>query len=489
MNEFEAPTPRRSPLALWAVLGLGLGVGFLVAWLLFLDPLGLFGPKAHDHGGEMAAAEESGLWTCGMHPQVIQDEPGQCPICHMDLVPLAMEVDSSPTEGPAHGAAVDGAAEWVCALHPQIVEAEPGECPIDGTALVRREAEPARATVNGIQIDPTVIQTMNVRTEVVERRDLSRRARTVGYLEYDQERMVTVTPKYSGWIENVSVNYTGETVRKGQPLFTIYSPELVQTEEELLAALRFAERMGEAPTESRQRAEALVEATRTRLGYWDVTPQQIRRLEETGQIFRALTVTAPVAGVVMKRLPGLEGMAVKPGMELFHLANLSTLWLTVEIFEDQIPWIRPGLEATVTFPSFPGETFQGRVRILAPELSEATRTLGVKLEVPNRDGRLRAGMFATVIFRANAVVDVVAVPTNAVLRTGERNVVVVTVGDPAAGRFAPRPVELGVEGDGYVQVLAGLEAGERVVTSAQFLIDSEASLREAVRGMVGEHGH
>jgi RND family efflux transporter MFP subunit len=413
----------------------------------------------------------------------------------MDLVPLAGEDDPDDPDGHAghaHGTG-EPAAGWSCPLHPSIVEPESGSCPICGTELKPVAPEEPQASAggggSGVRIDPAVIQTMNVRTEVVERRSLSRRTRTVGYLEYDQERMVTVTTKYSGWIEKVHVNYVGEKVHKGDPLFEIYSPELVQTEEELLAAMRFAERMQDAPAESRRRAEALVGAARTRLGYWDVGEAQIRRLIETGEVFRTLTVPSPASGLVMKRMPGLEGMAVKPGMELFHLANLSTLWLTVEVFEDQIPWMRPGVEAEVTFPYFPGESFEGKVRILEPSLSEATRTLAVKLAVPNREGRLRAGMFATVVFRSEVVADAVAVPLNAVLRTGERNVAVVAVGDPAAGRFAPRELVLGVESEGYVQVLAGLEAGERVVTSAQFLIDSEASLKEAIRGMVGDHVH
>jgi Cu(I)/Ag(I) efflux system membrane fusion protein/cobalt-zinc-cadmium efflux system membrane fusion protein len=334
-----------------------------------------------------------------------------------------------------------------------------------------------------VTIDPTVQQNMNVVTERVSRRDISHEIRTVGYLDYDQEQMVSITTKYPGFIEETYVNYIGQPVKKGEPLFEIYAPELVQTEQELLSALRYANSMSSAPEETRRRAEALLEAARQRFAYWDISPEQVRRLEETGEVFRTLQVQAPVGGLVMKRMPGLEGMAVRPGMELLHIADLSDLWLTVEIFEDQLPWLDVGSEATISLDYFPGETFRGRVRYIEPEVSEKTRTVQLTLEVPNRGGKLRVGMYATVVFQPVAVTDALTVPNEAVLRTGQRNVVVVALG---GGRFAPRDVTLGPSGDGFVQVLSGLSEGDEVVTSSQFLIDSESNLREAIRKMIAE---
>ena len=281
-------------------------------------------------------------------------------------------------------------------------------------------------------------------------------------------------------MEKVYVNYVGEPVRRGQALFEIYSPELVQTEQELLSAISYAAAFPGAD-DARRRAEALVDAARTRLRYWDISAEQIARLEETGEIFRTLDVVAPAGGLVMKRMPGLEGMAVKPGMEVYHIADLSSLWLSVEIFENQVAWIGTGTPADVTFNYFPGETFRGTVRFIEPEFSEKTRTLRVKLEVPNPGGRLRAGMFATVVFRPVAARDALTVPSLAVLRTGQRNVVVVDLGD---GRFAPREVTLGHQSAGFVEVIDGLSEGDSVVTSAQFLIDSEASLQEVIQKML-----
>lgn len=534
MNESHETTPRRPPRGrrLLANLGWVLG-GAILTLVLVADPLDLhpFDTWMHDAlqhrhrngavGDGDGEAAEGRLWTCGMHPQVISEEAGQCPICGMDLVPVDMD-----EPGHDHAAAVEAsaAAVWTCEEHPEIEELAPGECPIDGRPLVRKPApaaaggereilfyrnphdptvtspvptkdamgmdyvpvyadrvDPSAGQGAAVRIDPVTVQNMNVQTALVERRDLSRPIRTVGYLDYDQQQMVTVTTKYSGFIEKVHVNYVGEPVRRGQPLFEIYSPELVQTQQELLSALSFAHRLEKAPADTRRRAEALAEAARTRLSYWDISRSQIERLKATGEVVRTLTVTSPASGLVMKRMPGMEGMGVKPGMELFHIADLSSLWLSVEIYEDQLPWLREGSEAEITLSYFPGETFRGKVRFVEPQVQEKTRTVGLRVEVPNRDGRLRAGMYATVRFDPMAAEGAVAVPRQAVIRSGERNLLIVALGE---GRFAPREVTVGAEGDDYVQILAGVEPGETIVTSSQFLIDSESNLREALQKLV-----
>lgn len=532
-DDFDSPPPsRQRPAVLIGVALASLVLGVVLAQVV---PLGaIFGGDGHDERSHVVDAEtaESGLWTCGMHPHVMEEEPGQCPICGMDLVPMRAADDDGHDE-MAHLVEAEAADSelWTCGMHPHVMEEEPGQCPICGMDLVPMQgsADGVGATGEGdagerevlyyrnphdptvtspvptqdamgmdyvpvyaesradagptVRIDPAMVQSMNVRTARAERRDLARPIRTVGYLEYDQQRMVTVTTKYPGWIERVYVNYVGETVRKGQPLFEVYAPELVQTEQELLSALEFARQMQDAPEDARRRAESLVDSARQRLAYWDVSPEQIQHLEENAEVFRTLTVRAPASGVVMKRMAGLEGMAVQPGMELFHLANLSSLWVSVELFEDQLAAVTPGTEATIELPYFPGETFTGRVRFIEPEFSETTRTVRAKIEVPNRQGRLRKGMYATVDLRPIEVEDALTVPMEAVLRTGQRNVVVVAVGE---GRFRPVEVTLGLEADGYAQVLSGLEAGAVVVTSAQFLLDSESSLQEAIQKMVAE---
>jgi Cu(I)/Ag(I) efflux system membrane fusion protein/cobalt-zinc-cadmium efflux system membrane fusion protein len=407
-----------------------------------------------------------------MHPEVLQDEPGTCPICQMDLVPVATE-----TESP------DRSARWSCSDHPMIEESSSGECPICGQALVaegdghplEQEARP------GVTIDPSVVQNMNLTTVRAARRDLTRKIRTVGYLAYDEETMISVTTRYSGFVEKVYVAGVGQEVRRHQPLFEVYAPELVQTQQELLTAVEYAHSLAGAPEEVRERADKLVEAARTRLRYWEMTNEQLRKIEESREVFQTITVTAPASGVVMKRVHGLEGMAIQPGMDVIHIADLDRLWLTVEVFEEQLPWVGRGSRARVLFDALPGEDFTGEIRFIEPEISPKTRSARLTLEVPNPRGRLRVGMYATVSFEPIAARSAVTLPSQAVIRTGDRDLVIVVAGD---GHFAPREVTVGLESEGIVEIRSGLADGEEVVSSAQFLIDSESNLRAAVQKMV-----
>jgi Cu(I)/Ag(I) efflux system membrane fusion protein/cobalt-zinc-cadmium efflux system membrane fusion protein len=493
MSLFESRSTTSSPQRARRVLAnlAWLALGAVLAWGLFANPFGLSSLDALRHRllgdppaemSEAVAESPKQLWTCGMHPQIIEEEPGQCPICGMNLVPLRGEAPAAEPGGRQPGTGEREILFYRNPMDPTITSPVPARDEM-GMDYVPVYADEVRGAGSGatVTIDPGIVQNMNVLTGVVERGDLTQEIRTVGYLEYDQQKMVSVTTKYPGWIEKVYVNYVGEPVKRGQPLFEIYSPELLQTEQDLLSAIQFAQRMESATDDARSRAENLVEASRQRLDYWDVTPDQIQKLEATGKVFRTLTVVAPASGVVMKRMPGLEGMATRPGMELFHIADLSSLWLSVEAFEDQIAWLRVGSEAQVSLSYFPGETFVGRVRYIEPQVNEKTRTVPLKLEVPNPRGKLRAGMYATVRFQPIVARDAILVPGLAVLRTGERTLVVVAEG---GGRFTPRAVELGSEGGDRVAVRSGLEPGERVVTSAQFLIDSESNLQEAVQKLL-----
>lgn len=480
-----ATTTRRWPRRVLASAA-WLALGALLAWTILANPLGfhaLDGVRNRVLGLHPAEAAPDQtpkqLWTCGMHPQIVQDHPGTCPICGMNLVPMR-------GDAPAPKAAAEGGRKLLFyrnPMNPTVTSPVPmkDEMGMDYVPVYEDEAAGTAGGGATVTIDPSIVQNMNVLTQAATRGDLTREIRTLGSLEYDQQKMVTVTTKYPGWIEKVYVNYIGEPVKKGQPLFEIYAPELVQTEQDLLTALEFARRLEGAPQDARQRAQDLVAAARQRLSYWDITPAQVERLESTGKVFRTSTVASPAGGVVMMRMPGLEGMAVKPGMELMHIADLSSLWLSVEAFEDQIGSLRVGSEAEVSLSYFPRESFKGRIRYIEPQVNEKTRTVPLKLEVPNADGRLRAGMYATVRFHPAVAKDVVLVPSLAVLRTGRRNLVVVA---EEGGRFTPQEVTLGAEGGGKVEIVSGLDAGQRVVTSAQFLIDSESNLREAVQKLL-----
>jgi len=387
----------RSRGRLWILLAAAGVMGFGVAYVVFLNPFGLavfesLTPGTHEMGGAPIPDGEKQLWTCGMHPQVLAEEPGQCPICGMNLVPVRTneKVAGSHEETSQKERKI---LFYRNPMDPTVTSPVPMKdgMGMDYVPVYAEEQGPKGGDAGTVVIDPAVVQNMGVTTEAISRRDLTRGIRTVGYLDYDQEKMVSVTTKYAGFVEKVYVNYIGQPVTKGDPLFEIYSPELVQTEQELLSAIEFARRMGDTPDEMRRRSEDLVQAARQRLSYWDITPQQVAEIEETGTVLRTLTVTAPTSGLVMKRMDGLEGMAVRPGMDVIHLADLSSLWLKVEVFDDQLAWLRPGSTAHVRLSYFPGETFSGKVRFIEPQVSEKTRTVNLTLEVPNRDRKLRSG--------------------------------------------------------------------------------------------------
>jgi Cu(I)/Ag(I) efflux system membrane fusion protein/cobalt-zinc-cadmium efflux system membrane fusion protein len=464
--------------------------GALIAVLVVVDPLHLHPLDERLAGHAMTASEHetsASLFTCPMHPQILQDEPGSCPICGMDLV--ARKTGYQPAVSDESQGDL-----WTCPMHPQILEEEIGSCPICGMDLVRAEGGAGEAgSAAGdhgrdlVHVEPAFIQKMNVTTEPVIRRDLHREIRSVGYLDYNEQGMVSVTTRYSGFVEKVHVDHLGQPVRRGDPLFEVYSPELVQTQRELLSAKRYAESLSQAPEEVHQRARELVEAARTRLGYWALTDNQIRDIERDGVVHRTVTVLAPSSGLVMKRMHGLEGMAITPGLDVIHIADLSTLWLRISVFEDQLRWLEVNTPAEIRLAQVADRPIRGRVRFIEPEVNEETRTVSLTLEVPNSGGKLRVGMYAEVRFEPIAVRDAVAVRSQSVLRTGERNVVVLALGD---GRFAPRQVRLGMEGDsGYVEVSEGLSPGDEVVTSAQFLIDSESNLQAAIDRMTAGTDH
>ncbi len=354
---------------------------------------------------------------------------------------------------------------------------------MDFIPVYEDEVTGAGAAEPGIRIDPATVQNIGVITAPVRRGDLTLEIRTVGTLDYNQKNIYLVNTKYEGWIEKVYVNYVGEEVKKGQPLFEIYSPELVSAQQEYLIALNYRDEMREKGVpEPDADADYLLQASRSRLHYLDITDEQIKRLEEEKQIRKTLTVVSPATGIVIEKQDrALDGMKVETGLNLYKIADLSSLWVYVDLYEYQLPWIEVGQDARVEIDYYPGEIFHVKVLFFNPFVDETTRTIRVNLQIPNPDGKLRPQMFATVTLLPVAARNVVAVPQMAVLHTGERNVVVL---DKGGGRFEPREVKLGLQGAGEYQVLEGLEGTETVVTSAQFLIDSESNLREAINKML-----
>jgi len=431
------------------------------------------------HGSHAAETHGDGqLWTCGMHPQVIQEEPGTCPICGMALTPLQDPVASSPAKKPEGERKIK---HWVAPMDPTYISDKPGKSPMGMDLVPVYEEE--ESTEGVVRIDPAFVQNIGVQSVLVERRDIPFSIRTIGTVTYDDKKLALVNTKYAGWVEKVRINYVGETVSKGQELFEIYSPELVTTQKEYLSALDYAEKLSHTDlSEIKSRALSLLDASRERLRYWDISDEQIRRLEKSRQPTRTLKVFSPAGGMVLEKMDQtLEGMYVKPGMNLYKIVDLSTVWVEAEIFEDQVPWLKVGQFASLEFPYQPGRKYRGTIRYIYPFLNQKTRTMKVSLEVPNPDLALRAEMYANVTFDVPSAKNVLTVPEESVIHSGARNVVVLDRGD---GTFKVTEVTLGVNGEGVWEVKEGVAAGDRVVVSSQFLIDSESNLREAVRKMV-----
>ena len=421
------------------------------------------------------------LWTCGMHPQVIQEESGTCPICGMSLVPRRGSASRPGSEGPAEERTI---RYWQAPMDPTFISDKPGKSPMgmDLIPVYEEEEEPSPGTV---KIDPVFVQNFGVQFIEVRRTDIPFTIRTVGTLTYNEEQISWVNTKYEGWIEKVYVNSVGEPVEKGQNLFEIYSPQLITTQKEYLQAMDYAERLGGSDyPEIVSRAQSLLESSRQRLHYWDVTEEQIRELQESRQLRRTLTIKSPASGLVVEKMDqALEGMHVEAGMNLYKIADLSTLWLEADVFENQIPWLKVGQEARVDFPHQPGRHHRGTVRYIYPFLNKNSRTLKVSIQLANPGQRLRADMYANVTFDVPAARGVLAVPEESVIHSGTRNIVVL---DRGRGTFQVKEVLLGINGSGLWEVKEGLKEGDRAVVSSQFLIDSESNLREAIRKIVSD---
>ena len=396
-------------------------------WWLLLITLLLAGCPQPAEDTRSAQAEQ--LYTCSMHPHVVQNEPGMCPICGMDLVPM-----SASAKGPT----------------------------------------------NVVEITSGVVQQMGVETAPVQRTSVFRHIRTLGEVEVGEDELSVVNLRFSGWVEKLYVDKTGDEVRAGQALFEIYSPDLVSAQEEYLLALR-----------TQGADSALAKSARKKLELWDLSSRDLDAVAAGGEARRTLPIRAPQAGFVLhKNL--VEGAAVSAGQDLYRIGNLQRIWVTAEVYEHDAPWVEVGQPAQLELTNLQGQVVEGQVSYIYPTLNDKSRTLTVRLEFDNPGVRLKPGMFATVYIEYRRMDDVIAVPTAAILHSGQRQVVFVALG---SGRYEPREITTGLVGDRRLtEVLSGLEAGDVVVTSGQFLLDSESQLQEALAkmqaGRAGGHaGH
>lgn len=373
-------------------------------------------------------------------------------------------------------------------MDPQVTSPTPKKDPMgmDFVPVYADEAAgpPPGAGPNALRIDPRVVQDTGVTTERAELRRLSHTIRTVGFVRPDERRLYSITVKFAGWVERLYVNFTGDSVKKGEPLASIYSPELLATQREYLLALRYARLLDQAAsTDTRTEAQKLIESARRRLLLWDISERQIDELAQRGEPTRLMTMHAPADGVVLEK--GVTaGSQVQPGMTLLRIADLRDVWVFAQIYPHQLPWIRQGLATRIQVPGLPGVTLEGRVNYIQPVVANETRTVEVRIQAsqPGNSLVLKPNMYSNVEIRSPVQQPAVAIPEQAVIRSGERNVAIIALGN---GYFESRDVELGAAGGGYVEILQGIQPGEEVVTSSQFLIDSESNLRSALGAMGG----
>jgi len=367
---------------------------------------------------------------------------------------------ASSASGPS-----DKTQYWISGMHPWIVMPEPGQCPICGMDLVPLDPEKFSGEIT---INPVVVQNMGVRIDEVTEGPLIKTIRTVGIVEYDEKRVRDINPKVSGWIEEIYVDSLGARVEHGQKLFSLYSPQLYSAQEDYLIA-------------SRSGNDSLIEAAKKRLEYFDVTDEQIARLKKRGEPEKAVILRSPFDGVVTEKHAN-EGMKVDPGMQTYRLADLSQVWVIATVYEYQLPYLEEGQQAVMTLPYIPGQTFEGRVSYIYPYLDEKIREAKVRIEFDNSNGILKPGMFANVELKSRLSAEATLAPRSAIVDTGVQKTAFVSMGE---GRFEPREVETGlVTDEARIQILSGLKPGEQVVTSGQFLLDSEANMREALAKMM-----
>lgn len=450
-------------LLVFVVLLLAVGAGAFF--------LGRFTGHNHGTAAPTAGTEEKTLYTCGMHPQVIQDHPGNCPICGMKLTPIKRSTGGT-TAGAASGERK--IKFYKSTMNPGEISPKPGKDSMGMDMVPVYEDEAAATESSAIAVDPVTTQNMGIRTATVTRGPLRREIRTVGAIDYNETTLADVTTKFKGWIEKLYVNATGQLVMKGDPLFEIYSPELYSAQVEYLLAT-------DPSNKSASGSDSLKTSALTKLKFFDISDGQIAELEKTRKATKTLRIVAPQDGFVVEKMV-VEGQMVDAGMKIYRLADLGLVWVKAQIYEQDLVYLKLGQEAMVKLDYLPDREFRGRVTYIYPNVDEKTRTAQVRMEFHNPGYFLKPGMFATVQVVSELEPSALLVPDMAILRSGEKTTVFVALD---GGKFDPRTVTLGpqAEHDMY-QVLSGLNEGERIVTSGQFMLDSESQLREAIQKML-----
>jgi len=410
-------------------------------------------------------------YVCPMHSQIVRDEPGSCPICGMTLVKKKFTLE--PQETILDHTQEHSSSKYACPMHPQIIRDKPSSCPICGMTLVKKElSKQAKKSQTKdkypiVIVRPEIRQKMGVRTVIINKVTLQRHIETVGYVAYNKNNLVHIHPRSSGWVEKLYVRRESDFVKRGQSLLEMYSPEVLEAQQDFLVALH----TGSKGTHiNRKHYKSFI---RNRLRLLGVAENTLNQIERQNASINNIPIFAPQSGIVT-HLNIREGMYVTPSSEMFTIVDLSTVWVMVEVFEHQLDWVKRGLKAEIRVPALPGHIWKGQVDYVYPELEPKTRTLKVRLRFDNPQRRLKPNMFAQAMINGKPKVGSLAIPRQALIVTGERESVIVALSE---GRFKPVDVKTGMRSHGQVEILAGLKAGENIVLSGQFLIDSEANLQ------------
>jgi Cu(I)/Ag(I) efflux system membrane fusion protein len=416
----------------------------------------------NDTSVEHAIKHADPRYVCPMHPQIVRGQEGSCPICGMDLVPLEVEPEAAPSASSKREILY-----WVAPMDPAYRRDEPGKSPM-GMDLVPVYANEAGPTVT---INPAVEQNLGLRTARVERETIWKYISTVGLVTFDEDAISHVHPRASGWIEKIHIRAVGDKVKKGDMLFEYYSPELVQAQEEYLVAKRSSRKDLVGNSKG-----SLLKSARTRLELLEIPEWIIRNIDKKGKIQRVIPVLAPRDGYVTQ-LTVRDGMYITPSIDSYTVADLSRIWVRVDVFEHQFEWVSPGRPAEMRVAAVPARVWEGKVDYIYPELTESTRTLNVRLRFDNPDDVLKPNMFADVIIYGGPKKDVLVVPREALIRGSKDTHVIRRLPD---GGFEPAQVATGIRSGEQVEILGGVNEGDEIVVSGQFLIDSESNLRASL---------
>lgn len=410
----------------------------------------VFLPRLLAHGSDSGqhTAENAPVYQCPMHPTIVRDQPGDCPICGMKLVKVEKRKGGTATK----------------ALNERKQEEASGAPPVSGLA--------------SIEIDPARQQLIGLKTAEVSERLLGGAIRSVGRVAIDETRVRRVNLKVPGFVERVYVDYVGKKVKKGDPLFSVYSPELLSTQEEYLLAKKTEAELSKVSGLASTDENGLLAGARRKLELWDIPALTLDRIAKTGKPSKTLTIYSPVAGVVTKK-DVVEGMRLDSGAMPYEIVDLSSVWVLVDVYESELRLIREGMAATLTLGALPNREFEGKVAFLDPLLDPVSRTLKARLAFPNPTGELRPEMFGEVVLRG-APHQALTIPLDAVIDSGTEQLVFVAVGD---GKFEPRSIEVGERDETGLEVTRGLALGEHVVVRANFLVDSESRLRASLSAM------